>query len=107
VNKWNQPWTVINDTANNNFQGYHFYFNSWSVSGATSQMETALSKGISIINTEIGADFNEYNSFTTETVEELNEFIAWCNDHRIGNTVWMNENLNNWQRYQELGLSFS
>lgn len=106
VNKWNQPWTVINDPLDNTYQGYHFYFNSWSVSGAISQMNNALSRGIKIINTEIGADFNEYNSFTTETVEELNEFIVWCSDQGMGNTVWMNENLNNWQRYQELGLSF-
>lgn len=106
VNKWNQPWTVINDPLDNTYQGYHFYFNSWSVSGAISQMNNALSRGIKIINTEIGADFNEFRSFTTETVEELNEFIVWCSDQGIGNTVWMNENLNNWQRYQELGLSF-
>jgi hypothetical protein len=106
VNKWNQAWTVINDPLDNTYQGYHFYFNSWSVSGATSQMNNALSKGIKIINTEMGADYNEYNSFTTATVEETNEFLAWCTDHGIGNTVWMNENLNNWQRYQQLGLTF-
>lgn len=106
VNKWNQAWTVINDPLDNTYQGYHFYFNSWSVSGATSQMNTALSRGIKVINTEIGADYNEYNSFTTATVEETNQFLAWCAERGIGNTVWMNENLNNWQRYQQLGLTF-
>ena len=62
VDKWNQAWTVINDPLDNTYQGYHFYFNSWSVSGAISQMQTAQSKGIKIINTEIGADYNEYSS---------------------------------------------
>ena len=106
VNKWNQPWTVINDPLDNTYQGYHFYFNSWSVSGAMSQMNTALSKGIKIINTEVGADYNEYNSFTTATVNELNDFMAQCANLGIGNTVWMNENLNNWNRYQDLGIDF-
>jgi hypothetical protein len=106
ANKWNQQWTAINDPLDNTYQGYHFYFNSWSVSGARSQMETALSKGLKIINTEMGADFNEYKSFTTQTVQELNEFLVWSKDNEIGNTVWMNENLNNWQTYQELGLDF-
>jgi hypothetical protein len=106
VNKWNQPWTVINDPLDNTYQGYHFYFNSWSVSGATSQMNTALSRGIKIISTEIGADYNEYRSFTTSTVEETNQFLEWCAERGIGNTVWMNENLDNWPRYLELELSF-
>jgi hypothetical protein len=106
VDKWNQPWTVIDDPLDNTFQGYHFYFNSWSVSGAMSQMNTALSKGIKIINTEVGADFNEYNSFTASTVKELNDFLAQCASLGIGNTVWMNENLNNLPRYEDLGLTF-
>lgn len=106
VNKWNQPWTVINDPLDATIQGYHYYFNSWSPSGAISQMQTAQSKGIKVINTEIGADYNEYSSYTTSTVNELNQFIAQCTSMGIGNTVWMNENLNNMPRYQQLGLDF-
>ena len=106
MNKWNHQWTVINDPLDNTYQGYHFYFNSWSVSGATSQMETALSKGIKMINTEIGADFNEARDFDSSEVKELSDFISWCNDRGIGNTVWMNENLANWQTYQQLGITF-
>ncbi len=106
VDKWNQPWTVINDPLDRTYQGYHFFFNSWSPSGAISQMQTAQSKGIQIINTEIGADFNEYSSFTTSTVGELNTFLSQCASMGIGNTVWMNENLNNMPRYQSLGLDF-
>jgi hypothetical protein len=106
VDKWNQPWTIIKDQLNNIYQGYHFYFNSWSVSGAMSQMKTALSKGIKIINTEVGADYNEYSSFTTATVDELNTFMAQSASLGVGNTVWMNENLNNLPRYQSLGIDF-
>jgi hypothetical protein len=106
VNKWNQAWTAINDPLDNTYQGYHFYFNSWSPSGALSQMQTAQSKGIKLINTEVGADFNEYSSFTSATVGELNEFLSQTASMGIGNTVWMNENLNNMPRYQTLGLTF-
>ncbi len=104
MDKWNQAWTVINDPLDNTYQGYHYYFNSWSVSGAISQMQTAQSKGIKVINTEIGADYNEYSSYTTSTVSELNQFLSQCASMGIGNTVWMNENLNNMPRYQQLGL---
>ena len=69
-------------------------------------MNTALSRGIKIISTEVGADFNEYRSFTSSTVGELNQFLTWCKEHGIGNTVWMNENLTNWPTYKALGLAF-
>ncbi|MCL5877803.1 MAG: glycoside hydrolase family 5 protein [Candidatus Bathyarchaeota archaeon] len=106
VDKWNQAWTVIDDPLDNTYQGYHFYFNSWSPSGALSQMQTAQSKGIKLINTEVGADFNEYNSFTSATVSELNEFLSQTASMGIGNTVWMNENQNNMPKYNSLGLAF-
>jgi hypothetical protein len=106
VDKWSQAWTVINDPLDNTYQGYHFYFNSWSPSGAISQMQTAQSKGIKLINTEVGADYNENSAFTTSTVSELNQFLSQTASMGIGNTVWMNENLNNLPRYQQLGLDF-
>jgi len=83
-NKWNQPWTAINDPLDNTYQGYHFYFNSWSPSGAISQMQTAQSKGIKLINTEVGADFNEYSAYTTSTVSEVNQFLSQCASMGIG-----------------------
>ena len=105
VNKWNQPWTKIVDPLDNTYQGYHFYFNSWSVSGAIQQMNIALSRGIKIINTEVGADFNEYRQFDSAEVQELISFLLQSEELGIGNTVWLNENLNNWPRYQTLGLT--
>ena len=106
ANKWDQPWTVINDPLNNTYQGYHYYFNSWSPSGAISNIKTALSKGIKLINTEIGADYREYSYFTSSTVAELSSFLSQCSSLGVGNTVWMNENLGNWPRYEELNLTF-
>jgi hypothetical protein len=91
ANKWDQPWTVIEDPLNNTYQGYHFYFNSWSVSGAMSQINTARSKGIKLISTEVGADYREHSYFTSSTVAELNSFLNRCSSLGVGNTVWMNE----------------
>jgi len=105
ANKWDQPWTVIEDPLNNTYQGYHFYFNSWSVSGAMSQINTARSKGIKLISTEIGADYREHSYFTSSTVAELNSYLSQCSSLGAGNTVWMNENLDNWPRYEELNIS--
>ncbi len=105
ANKWDQPWTVIEDPLNNTYQGYHFYFNSWSVSGAMSQINTARSKGIKLISTEIGADYRENSYFTSSTVAELNSYLSQCSSLGAGNTVWMNENLDNWPRYEELNIS--
>ena len=104
-NKWNQPWTKTNDPIDNTYQGYHFYFNSWSVSGAMQQITIAQSKQIKLINTEIGADYREHSYFTEATVQELNNFLAECAEKNVGNTIWMNENLDNWPTYQENGLN--
>lgn len=104
-NKWNQPWTKIFDPLNLTYQGYHFYFNSWSVAGAISQIEIAQSKNIQLINTEIGADYREHNYFTNATVQEVSTFLALCEELNVGNTIWMNENLDNWPSYQETNLN--
>jgi hypothetical protein len=108
IDKWNTAWNtcVFTDSQSNIYTGYHYYFNSWSLANAESQMQSALSLGLRIINTEIGADYNEASAFDLTEIAELNQFLAWCAARGIGNTVWMNENLSNWQRYQELGLTF-
>ena len=108
IDKWETSWStaVFNDPYDSIYVGMHFYFNSWSVSGAISQMNIAQSLGLKLVNTEIGADFNEYNRFTSATVDELNTFMTQCKNLGISNTVWMNENLNNLPRYQQLGIDF-
>ena len=106
VNKCDQPWTKLDDPLDNTFQGYHFYFNYWSVSGAILQMKIALSRGIKIINTEVGADSRESRYFTVDTVNELNDFLNQSASLGVGNCVWMVERLSNWAAYQSLGLTF-
>jgi len=108
IDKWNTNWSTANfeDPCDSIYTGMHFYFNSWSVSGAINQMNIAKNLGLKIINTEVGADYNEYNSFTASTVSEVNSFLAQCKNLGIGNTVWMNENLDNWPRYQQLDIEF-
>lgn len=105
VNKWTTAWHKFSDPRDNTYQGYHFYFNTWSVTGATNQMNIALSRGIKVINTEVGADYHEDRSFTTGTVGELETFLQWCYDRDIGNAAWMYKNLHNWPYYQQLGFS--
>ncbi|MHA2060682.1 MAG: cellulase family glycosylhydrolase [Candidatus Sifarchaeia archaeon] len=98
VNKWNTSWKSFNDPLGKTYQGYHYYFNSWSVSGAMSQMGTAQGKGIKVINTEIGASYNEYNDFTQSNVDELSDFIEQCKTKGLGNLIWMNNDHDNWIR---------
>jgi hypothetical protein len=106
VSKFSQPWTTINDPLGKTYQGYHYYFNGWSPTGAISNIKIALSKGIKLINTEVGADYREKNYFTTATVDELESYLTQCVSLGVGNNVWMNENLGNWPRYQQLGFKF-
>lgn len=107
VNKWDQTWTQmasVNDPLDKFYSGYHFYFNSGSWSTAESQMQTALDKGIKLINTEIGADYNEYREFSLSEVQRVNEFCEWCEQKGVGNTIWMRYGLGNYAKYIELGL---
>ena len=109
VNKFAQAWKVINDPLRRTYQGYHYYFNTWSVSGAISNIKLALSKGIKLICTEIGADYREYSYFNSGTVGELNSFLSQCASLGVGNAVWMNYHgswSNNWPRYKSLSVRF-
>ncbi|MDQ1280845.1 MAG: hypothetical protein QG670_2108, partial [Thermoproteota archaeon] len=89
-NKWNQPWIIIKDSLNMTFQGYHFYFNSWSVKGALDQMATALKKGIKLICTEVGGDYREYKYFTADTVKKLGDYLSEARKIGVGGIVWLN-----------------
>ncbi len=106
ANKYAQNWnpSIIDDALNQTFHGMHFYFNSWSVSGAMTQMGYAQAYNVPIINTEIGADYNEYGSFSESEVDEVSDFLAQTYAEGIGNCIWMNENLSNWDTYVNLGL---
>jgi hypothetical protein len=99
----------ISDPQDTFYTGYHYYFNSWSVSGATNDMQLAMSAGVPgnrLINTEIGADFNEETAFSESEVGEVNSFMQWCADRNISNTVWQRYGLQNWDTYQRMNLTF-
>lgn len=103
-NKWEQPWTKLNDPLEKDYYSYHFYFNYWSVSGAMSQMNTALSKGLKICNTEVGAHTSGGSSITTALTTELNQFLAQCAALGIGNCLWNTNNNQDFARYVTCGL---
>lgn len=118
ANKWNQAWSSmrVTDPEDRYYVGYHYYFNrvggdnnGWSLSGAKDGMQDALNAGFEgshIINTEIGADYNEENSFSQSEVNAVSDFMQWCADRGIGNTVWQCYGLNNWDTYQDMNLQF-
>ena len=98
---------AVTDPINRFYTGMHFYFNSWSVSGAITQMNYGINAGCKIINTEIGADSNEEGAFSQSEVDEVTQFMAWCADteHRIvGNCVWQRYGLQNYDTYQLYSL---
>jgi len=101
-NIWNQSWQKLDDAAF--YQGYHFYWDYWSVDGAKYKLQPALDKGIKIMITEGGAHTRERSQFTRALVAEETEFLAWCNQLNLGKTIWMYEDLYNWQTYLDLGL---
>lgn len=103
-NIWNQSWQVVDDPAHQFYQGYHFYWDYWSVNGAKGKLAPALDKGIKIMITEGGAHTQERSYFTKELVAEESEFLAYCNSLDLGKTIWMYEDLYNWQTYVNLGL---
>lgn len=106
IDKWNTYWStaVFSDPQDAVYTGMHFYFNSWSVSGAITQMDYALSRNLKVVNTEIGADSYEASNFDSGEVAEVSDFMQQSLDKGISNTIWMNENLDNWNIYQNLGL---
>jgi hypothetical protein len=77
----------INDPLDKFYTGQHFYFNQWTLSQAESFMQVGLNAGLKMINTEVGADANEVAYFDQNEVNALNNFLAWCADRGIGNTV--------------------
>jgi hypothetical protein len=110
ANKWtNHDWSdmaSITDTEDRFFTGFHFYFDEGQWTTAEQQMQTALGLGLNLLNTEIGADSKEALEFSYSEVQRLNDFIEWCFNRSISNTVWQRYNLQNWDTYQNLGLTF-
>lgn len=106
-NKWSQAWQPLTDALNATWQGYHYYFNYWSPTSARNDVQAALNLGIKIVNTEIGAHTDESGSFTESLVAELQEFLQWSYDNEVSNCIWQREDVDNWDKYIELGLDLS
>ena len=105
--QWPFSWTVWYDPENNTYQGFHQYMNERPLATAISRMQTARDAGIQkILNTETGAHFNEFGSFTQALVDSLEEFYDWCYalDAPIFNCLWMREDIENWPTYDALTL---
>jgi hypothetical protein len=100
---WSQ--SKLTDPLFETYMGIHLYFNSWSPSSAQTQLTYALGNGYKIICTEIGAESDE--SFTQSTVDELTEFMIWCDANNIGYCIWMNSDLNNYNQYETYGFVFT
>jgi hypothetical protein len=101
ANKWtNHAWREMQavaqaDPLDRFYTGFHFYFNNLGWSTAEAQMQTAQALGLHLLNTEIGADWNEATAFSQAEVDRVSEFMAWCAERGIGNTVWQRYGLEN------------
>ncbi|MDQ1279504.1 MAG: hypothetical protein QG670_766 [Thermoproteota archaeon] len=105
-NRWyTVSWKVVNDPIGQTYQGFHAYFDSCTLSNIESSMKTAKSMGIKLLNTEIGADCKEYKYFSSSEVKTLNSFLSWSYGQGIGNLIWINYDLSNWQTYKNLGIN--
>jgi hypothetical protein len=105
-NRWYTiSWKVVYDSAGQTYQGFHPYFDCCGVSGVESTMKTAQSMGIKLLNTEVGADCKEYKYFSSSEVQKLNSFLSWSYSKGVGNLIWVNGDLWNWQTYKNLGVN--
>lgn len=67
--------------------------------------DEAMSKVSPVRATFMNVFPRDRNYFKSSDVYRLNSFLVQCASLGVG-TVWMDANLNNWQRYQSLGLDF-
>jgi hypothetical protein len=109
TNKVDTPkWAKFNDTLDNTYQGLHFYFNTWNSTRAIDNLKIALSRGIRIINTEIGASNDEYKYYTQATVDDMELFLSQSQALGINNCIWMNNDTLNWREgYTKYGLNLN
>ena len=112
---------AITDPLDKFWTGQHIYFYSggtenWHLGGgsasdpytrdAYSRMQRGLNYGLKLINTEIGDDGWGQNYFSTHGVSLVNQFMEWCAQRGIGNTVWTLYGDYDYPVYQSLGLDF-
>jgi hypothetical protein len=101
-----QKMATINDPLDKFWTGQHFYWSETTESNAKSILQQALNLNLKIINTEVGADAREIDYFTQANVDTLSDFLQWCADRGIGNTVWLMYGDYDYPTYQNFGLEF-
>ena len=125
VNRWySQPWSgfaSITDPLNKFWTGEHHYFNKESEPGdpvgetedwAETKEQQALDLGLKLLDTEVGADGDEYPQFSQISVNAVSTYLQWCSDHHIGACVWMLHGTRNYPAktgypsYEGYGLKF-
>jgi hypothetical protein len=99
-------WVKLNDPLNRIYQGCHYYFGEGQSSYSLSQSRTltALGMGLNIVNTEVGASWNEYSDYTSTNVARLSQWLAWSKTNNVGNMIWLSHDVDNLSTYKTLGL---
>jgi len=93
----------LNDPLNKTYQGIHHYFNETK----DPYFETTYYKNLGVTNlldTEVGANYNESSAFTTANVKLLSDYLAWKKAQKGGACIWLNKDIGNLPKYEELGL---
>ena len=111
---WRTPlkdMAAVVDPLDKFYSGQHIYFfeagaPAVTMTSAKKMMQDALDVGVKIVNTEIGADTTGQQRFTEEGVAMVTEFMQWCADRKIGNTVWTMYGDYDYEKYKSLGLEF-
>lgn len=108
-----QAWVKYIDPLDNVYQGQHTYLNQFSTNplgslGKAQWLFTgpnqATSKGITnFLNTEVGANTSE-GAYTTKNIEDLNAWLYWSKNNKIGFCIWLNHNTDNLSTYEAMGL---
>jgi hypothetical protein len=99
-----QDMARVHDPLNKFWTGQHAYLDQNSLSNFKTIMQDGIDAGVKIINTEVGADAREIAYFTQTEVNQLNDFLQWCTDREIGNTVWLMYGDYDYPTYQSFGL---
>lgn len=94
---------TLNDPLNKIAGGFHNYFNTATVSYAMGWARKFSNAGIWSINTEIGANWNEYGSFTSTNVQKVVDYFQQSYDEglrsdgnrKIVNMLWFNHDVDN------------
>jgi len=100
-------WKLLDDPLDKTYQGYHGYFHSSSDrANLLNSMQTAVNMGIKIINTEVGANSNDPDTWTQSQVNALQEFTEECAQIGVGNCIWISWSTEWYYEFLDYGYDF-